>query len=303
MSRALRGAGDPGIMARYASMGRCRELSVMSIRATFLARFRPDSRRIAACLLIITIALPAQAQLVVESARPPARIGYSVVNSFPHDRGAFTQGLIYRDGFLYESTGLNGRSSLRKVELATGKVLQQVDVDPAHFAEGLTDWKNRLVQITWQTQTGFVYDLETFKLEKTFAFPGEGWGLAHDGKHLILSDGSATLRFLDPKTYAEVRRVEVRYEGKPLAQLNELEMVGDELFANVWGTNFLVVIDPASGRVTGQVDLAGLLPEADRKPPIDVLNGIAWDAAGKRLFVTGKLWPKVFELRLDRPKR
>ena len=251
-------------------------------------------------LVMLAMAAPATAQLMMESARPPARIDYTVVSTFPHDRGAFTQGLVYRDGFLYESTGLNGRSSLRKVELATGKVLQQVDVDAKHFAEGLTDWNGRLIQITWQTQTGFVYDLKTFKLEKTFTFPGEGWGLAHDGKHLILSDGTATLRFLDPKTYAEVRRVDVTYAGKPLAQLNELEMVDGELFANVWGTNFLVVIDPASGRVTGQVDLAGLLPEADRKPPIDVLNGIAWDAKGKRLFVTGKLWPKLFELRLDR---
>ena len=256
-------------------------------------------------LLLPTLAamavLPAQAQGLPAAERPPARIGHSVVNVFPHDRGAFTQGLVYRDGFLYESTGLNGRSSLRKVELETGKVVQQVDVDAVHFAEGLTDWGNRLVQITWQTQTGFVYDLKTFKLEQTFGFPGEGWGLAHDGKHLILSDGTATLRFLDPKTYAEARRVEVTYAGRPLTQLNELEMIEGELFANVWGTDFIVVIDPASGRVTGQIDLAGLLSPADRKPPIDVLNGIAWDAQKQRLFVTGKFWPKVFELRLERP--
>lgn len=270
------------------------------IRPARFVRVRRAVRGVVFALVLLAAAAPATAQLMMESARPPARIGHAVVNVYPHDRGAFTQGLVYRDGFLYESTGLNGRSSLRKVDLATGKVLQQVDVDAKHFAEGLTDWNDRLIQITWQTQTGFVYDLKTFKLEKTFTFPGEGWGLAHDGKHLILSDGSATLRFLDPKTHAEVRRLDVTYEGKPLPQLNELEMVDGELFANVWGTNFLVVIDPASGRVTGQVDLAGLLPEADRKPPIDVLNGIAWDAKGKRLFVTGKLWPKVFELRLDR---
>lgn len=263
----------------------------------------PAHRGIALALFaMLALAAPAFAQLVMESARPPVRIGYTVVNTFPHDRGAFTQGLIHRDGFLYESTGLNGRSSLRKVELETGKVVQQVDVDQQHFAEGLTDWGNRLVQITWQTQTGFVYDLKTLKLEKTFSFPGEGWGLARDDRHLILSDGSATLRFLDPKTFAEVRRVEVTYQGKPLAQINELEMVEGELFANVWGTEVIVVIDPASGRVTGQIDLTGLLPASDRKPPVDVLNGIAWDAKRKRLFVTGKLWPKLFELRLERPK-
>ena len=236
-----------------------------------------------------------------EAARPPTRIAHVVVNTYPHDRGAFTQGLVFRDGHLYESTGLNGRSSLRKVELETGKVLQQHDVDPAYFAEGLTDWNNRLIQITWQSQTGFVYDLETFKPQRTFTYAGEGWGLTHDGKRLIMSDGSATLRFLDPKTFSETGRLAVTYQGQPLAQLNELEMVKGELFANVWGTPHVVVIDLASGRVTGQIDFSQLLGVADRTPPVDVLNGIAWDARNERLFVTGKLWPKLFEVRLTRP--
>ena len=250
-----------------------------------------------------SIAGAAQAQLLMP-AKPvtPPIYDAHVVKVYPHDRGAFTQGLIFRDGHLYESTGLNGQSSLRKVELATGKVLQRHDVDPQHFAEGLTDWRDRLIQLTWRTQTGFVYGLADLKQQRSFGYAGEGWGLTHDGKRLIMSDGTATLRFLDPETFAETGRVEVRVNGRPLNGLNELEFVKGQVFANVWPTDHIVMIDPASGEVTGQMELVGLLTEDDRKPPVDVLNGIAYDAKGDRLFVTGKWWPKLFEIRLERRK-
>ncbi|MBP6330811.1 MAG: glutaminyl-peptide cyclotransferase, partial [Dokdonella sp.] len=237
-----------------------------------------------------------EAPLMTEAARPPAVLEYNVVKSSPHDRGAFTQGLILRDGFFYESTGLNGRSSVRKVKPETGEVVQHETVPREYFAEGLTDWKGKLIQLTWQSGKAFVYDLKTFKREGEFAYSGEGWGITHDDKRLIMSDGSASLRFLDPKTYQQTGNLEVTYQGKPLANLNELEFVRGRIFANVWQSNSIVVIDPASGRVTAQINLAGLLSADDRAVPVDVLNGIAYDASKDRLFVTGKLWPKVFEI-------
>lgn len=236
--------------------------------------------------------------LVTEAARPPAVLAYEIVNTYPHDRGAFTQGLIFRDGFLYESTGLNGRSSLRKVVLESGEVVQRENVANEYFAEGLTDWKHSLVQITWQSKRGIVYDLKTFKPTSGFSYEGEGWGITHDSKRLIMSDGTSTLRFLDPKSFAQIGTLEVTYQGKPLANLNELEYVRGRIFANVWQSNSIVVIDPLNGRVIAQIDLPGLLSAADRGPGVDVLNGIAYDARHDRLFVTGKLWPKLFELRL-----
>jgi glutaminyl-peptide cyclotransferase len=235
--------------------------------------------------------------LVTEAARPPAVLEYEIVNTYPHDRGAFTQGLIFRDGFLYESTGLNGRSSLRKVVLESGEVVQRENVATEYFAEGLTDWKHSLVQITWQSRRGIVYDLKTFKPTSGFTYAGEGWGITHDSKRLIMSDGTSTLRFLDPKTFAQIGTLEVTYQGEPLANLNELEYVRGRIFANVWQSNSIVVIDPLNGRVIAQIDLPGLLSTADRSPGVDVLNGIAYDAKHDRLFVTGKLWPKLFEIR------
>ena len=236
--------------------------------------------------------------LMTEAARPPAILAYEIVRSYPHDRGAFTQGLIFRDGFLYESTGLNGRSSLRRAVLDTGEVLQRENVPVEYFAEGLTDWKDRLILLTWQSRRGFVYDRKTFRQTGGFEYAGEGWGLTQDGRRLILSDGSATLRFLDPETYVQNGTLEVTYQGKPLANLNELEFMRGRILANVWQSNSIVVIDPATGHVTAQIDLAGLLGAEDRAGGVDVLNGIAYDAGTDRLFVTGKLWPKIFELRL-----
>ena len=226
--------------------------------------------------------------------------GYEIVREYAHDPDAFTQGLVFRDGFLFESTGLNGRSTIRKVELQTGKVLQRRRVDDRYFAEGLVDWGNRLIQLTWQTNVGFVYDLATFKPLSEFKYPGEGWGLTRDAERLIMSDGTATLRFLDPVSLEERSRITVRDGARPVERLNELEFVDGQVYANVWGTDQIAIIDPASGLVTAWLDLTGLLRSSARKGGEDVLNGIAYDAAGKRLFVTGKLWPRLFEIRVRR---
>jgi len=224
------------------------------------------------------------------------RSGYRIVREYPHDRTAFTQGLEYHDGFFYEGTGLIGRSSIRKVKVETGEVVQRRDVPSQYFGEGITVWKSSLIELTWQSRVAFVYDRTTFAPTRTFTYAGEGWGLTNDGHSLIMSDGSAALRFLDPDTFAERRRVTVT-DGVPIPALNELEWVRGELFANVWQTNLVARIAPATGRVLGWIDLTGLLSPAE-SAGVDVLNGIAYDAAGDRLFVTGKLWPKVFEIKV-----
>jgi glutamine cyclotransferase len=230
-----------------------------------------------------------------------AQFGYRVVNTYPHDARAYTQGLLYRDGVLYESTGLNGRSSLRKVRLETGEVLQERTVDAKYFAEGLADWQNRLIQLTWRSNVGFVYDMASFAPTRTFDYAGEGWGLTQDGTRLIMSDGqrAGELRFLDPATFRELGRLTVRDAGVPVANLNELEYMNGDVLANVYQTNRICRIDLKTGRITAWIDLTGLLSPAERAGT-DVLNGIAYDARGDRLFVTGKLWPRLFEIRLER---
>ena len=224
--------------------------------------------------------------------------GYRVVHAYPHDPQAFTQGLIYVDGHLYESTGLNGRSSLRMVDLETGRVLQSAPVPSQYFAEGLTDWGSTLIQLTWQAHIAFVYDRISFRVLRTFHYDGEGWGLTQDGKDLILSDGSATLRFLDPQTFREVRRIQVRDHGHAVDELNELEFVHGQIYSNIWHSDRIARISPATGQVLGWIDLAGLLSESQRSDPEAVLNGIAYDSAHDRLFVTGKLWPSLFEIKV-----
>ena len=223
---------------------------------------------------------------------------YEIVHTYPHDRGAFTQGLLYLDGVLYESTGLNGHSSLRKVELETGKVLQKLDVPPQFFAEGLAALDGKLYQLTWQDKRAFVYDLKTFQLVTEFPYPYEGWGLTTDGHQLILSDGTDQIRFINPANFKVVRTIFVRENGLAVANLNELEYIKGEIFANVWQTDDIVRINPDSGEVTGRINFAGLLKPEDRDSTTDVLNGIAYDAVGDRLFITGKCWPKLFEIKL-----
>ena len=223
---------------------------------------------------------------------------YEIVNAYPHDVRAFTEGLIFYRGEFYESTGLNGQSSLRRVKIETGVVLQKIELPPQYFGEGLTLFNDHLFQLTWQNQTGLVYDRATFKQVGLFAYPMQGWGITHDGRRLIISDGTPVLHFYDPAKLVETQRITVTLNGQPVAMLNELEYVRGEIYANVWQTNFIARIDPASGRVLGMIDLTGLLGPADRQQPVDVLNGIAYDSTTDRLFVTGKLWPKVFEIKI-----
>ena len=229
--------------------------------------------------------------------RPPV-YGYEVVRTFPHDPTAFTQGLVIRDGVLLESTG-RAPSSVRRVRLEDGVVLQKHELAPEYFGEGLTEIDGRLITLTWNNGVGFVWNTADLSQMSRFTYAGEGWGLTYDGSRLILSDGSAALRFLDPATFAETGRVAVTLNGRPVRQLNELEWIDGEVWANVWQTHYIVRIDPASGRVVGIIDLSGLLPAGTIKDPNDdVLNGIAWDEKTRRLFVTGKNWPSLFEIRL-----
>lgn len=223
---------------------------------------------------------------------------YQVVRSYPHDGGAFTQGFLYLDGHLYESTGLEGQSSLRMEDLETGKILQHIDLPAKYFGEGLAATGSTLVQLTWQNHLAFVYDRFSFRQLRSFSYPGEGWGLTSDGKNLILSDGTAALRFLDPATFREIRRITVKSHGVPVAKLNELEYIHGQIYANIWYSDRIARISPRDGSVLGFIDLAGLLPAAERTNSGAVLNGIAWDAQHDRLFVTGKLWPRIFEIRI-----
>ena len=223
---------------------------------------------------------------------------YRVVHVYPHDTNAFTQGLEYQGGSLFEGTGLNGQSSLRREELETGRVLQEIRVPERFFGEGITVLGDRIMELTWQAHTGFVYGRAQFNLLKTFAYPGEGWGLTNDGRHLYMSDGTAQIRVWDPETLREQRRITVHSGGKQYQSLNELEWVRDEIYANVWQTDEILRIDPRDGAVTGIANLGGLLSQVEREAGADVLNGIAYDARSERLFVTGKLWPKLFEIKL-----
>lgn len=224
---------------------------------------------------------------------------YTVVHTYPHDSHAFTQGLIYVDGHLYESTGLNGKSSLRLVDLTTGNILQKHDLPTEYFGEGLTDWSSTLIQLTWISHKALVYDRFSFAQQRTFDYEGEGWGLTHDATQLIMSDGTSTLRFLDPKTFRVIRRLKVvDANGHPVEKLNELEYVRGEIYANVWETDDIVRISPRTGKVLGRLDLSGIIDKRELREAGAVLNGIAYDSVGNRLFVTGKLWPKLFEIKV-----
>jgi len=225
--------------------------------------------------------------------------GYEVVHTYAHDSQAFTQGLIFVDGHLYESTGLKGKSSLRMLDFATGKVLQKYDLPANYFGEGLTDWGSTLIQLTWKEHTGFVYDRFSFSVLRTFQYEGEGWGLTHDETQLILSDGTSYLRFLDPRSFKETRLLLVFDEGgHPVEKLNELEYLHGEIYANIWETDEIVRISPRTGKILGRIDLSGLIDKRTLASPDAVLNGIAYDSISDRLFVTGKLWPKLFEIKI-----
>jgi glutamine cyclotransferase len=234
---------------------------------------------------------------------PAPVVGYRIVNTYPHDPGAFTQGLVFVDDVLYEGTGLRGRSSLRKIDLKTGNILLVRQLPAWFFGEGITIYGDRIIQLTWRARVGFVYDKHTFQLLAKFNYPTEGWGITHDGSSLIMSDGTSTLYLLDPLTFKEVGRLEVHDPDGPVSRLNELEYVQGEIYANVWRTDRIAKISPQTGAVVGWIELEGLLGPEDSDRQIDVLNGIAYDVKNDRLFVTGKLWPKLFEIDLVAPEK
>ena len=248
---------------------------------------------IAALTLLVANVTAARAQ------SPPNT--YQIINRYPHDSGAFTQGLFFQNDALFESTGLNGSSSLREVDLVTGAVLRSVDVPPEYFAEGMTIFQGKIFQLTWQSHVGFIYDPATFAKIGEFSYSGEGWGLTHDGASLIMSDGTNQIRFLDPSDFHVIRTISVvNSQGDPLTNINELEYINGEIYANVWQTDIIVRIDPTSGAFRGWIDFTGLLPPGTSA---DVLNGIAYDSATRHFLITGKFWPYLFEIDITTEKK
>ncbi len=245
--------------------------------------------------------------LITHTPAPPPVYGYRVVNRYPHDANAFTQGLVWHEGVVYEGTGLSreygGISTLRRVDLETGEVQQMITLPDQYFGEGIVVWQDTIIQLTWRNRVGFVYDRESFALLRKFNYDSEGWGITHDGERLIVSDGTDTLYFWDPETLLEIGRVAVYDLDGPITRLNELEYINGEVWANVWLTDRIARIDPQNGRVTAWVDLSGLLDGVSLPRPPDVLNGIMFDATNGRLFVTGKYWPLLFEIEIkdDKP--
>lgn len=242
--------------------------------------------------------LLAMAGCSASDARDVQTAGYKVVRAYPHDPAAFTEGLLWLDGKLYESTGLNGRSDIREVRLDDGEVLRKVTVPATYFGEGIVDWGDEIISLTWQNEIGFRWNRADFRQTGSFRYPGEGWALTRDKTNIYMSDGTAQIRVLDPKTMAETKRIDVTDQGVPVVRLNELEWVNGEILANVWMTPRIARIDPATGKVKGWIDLTDLVAETAPPDPDAVLNGIAYDPAGDRLFVTGKNWPKLFEIDL-----
>jgi glutamine cyclotransferase len=241
-----------------------------------------------------------------KTSETPESYTYRVVKTHPHDPNAFTQGLAYENGFLYEGTGIYGKSTLRRVDLDTGQILQIYKLPDKYFGEGMTIFKDKIYQLTYKSKIGFVYDKSSFKLLQRFNYPtlrpgsgqAEGWGITHDGKNLIMSDGSSTLYLWDPETLQRTGSIKVRDNGVPVSGLNELEYIKGQLFANVWPTERIAIISPQTGQVTGWIYMQGLLSQQELNKPVDVLNGIAYDADDDRLFITGKFWPKLFEIKL-----
>lgn len=260
-------------------------------------------RRLSYAGLVAIVVLAAVSAVPGQSSSPgsskhPQEYTFEVVAQYPHDPTAFTQGFTFYGGSFYEGTGRQGQSSLRQVEPKTGRILRKVDLSPEFFGEGIAIVGNEVIQLTWLSHTGFVYDLKDFRELRTFKYPGEGWGLTTDGRDLFMSDGSAEIRVLDGSTFSEKRRIKVRDQGKPIDQLNEVEFVEGEIFANVWHSDRIARISPRTGEVLGWIDLTGLLGPFYQRQAEAVLNGIAYDRETKRLFVTGKLWPKIFEIRV-----
>ena len=250
---------------------------------------------------IILACAPAPASSIAAQRKPAPVQSYKVVATFPHDTSSFTQGLVFAsDGQLYESTGLEGESTLRRVDIATGQTLQKIDVPSQYFAEGLAMVGDELLQLTWRHKLGFVYDRKTFKQKRTFSYKTEGWGIAYDGTaSLVMSDGSDTLTFLDPKSLAVTKTLRVMDAGRPVSNLNELEWIEGEIWANIWMTDRIARISPRTGEVNAWIDLSSLFPVAQRMPPADVMNGIAYDKATRRIYITGKKWPRLYQITVS----
>ena len=250
---------------------------------------------------IILACAPAPASSIAAQRKPAPVQSYKVVATFPHDTSSFTQGLVFAsDGQLYESTGLEGESTLRRVDIATGQTLQKIDVPSQYFAEGLAMVGDELLQLTWRHKLGFVYDRKTFKQKRTFSYKTEGWGIAYDGTaSLVMSDGSDTLTFLDPKSLAVAKTLRVMDAGRPVSNLNELEWIEGEIWANIWMTDRIARISPRTGEVNAWIDLSTLYPRAQRMPPADELNGIAYDKATRRIYITGKKWPRLYQITVS----
>ncbi len=249
-------------------------------------------------ILPVVLILAGSATAPNEVVQAVTQIKYAVIARYPHDTAAFTEGLLYRDGMLIESTGREGQSDIRKVRLSDGKVLQSVRLPAQYFGEGIADWKDELVSVTWTTGIGYRWNLKTLKQTSRFSYPGEGWGMTQDGKSLILSDGTPNIRFLNPLSFKETRRISVTFQGRPVKQINELEWVKGAIYANIWQTPVIARIDPISGKVTGFLDLSELVKSVATRDPDAVLNGIAYDGAKDRLLITGKNWPTVFAIKL-----
>ncbi|WP_375398692.1 glutaminyl-peptide cyclotransferase [uncultured Sphingomonas sp.] len=247
---------------------------------------------------LLALFLAPQAYSATAPLAPIPTVAAEIVREYPHDPQAYTEGLFYLDGYLYESTGEVGRSSIRKVDLTTGKVLRATIVPPPYYGEGIAAWGNEIVSLTWKDGVAFRWSLGAFRRLGRFRYPGEGWALTSDGDSLILSDGTATLRFLDPATFKVRRRLIVTANGRTVPMLNEVEYLDGEILANLWLTDRIARIDPANGHVTGWIDVSALHARAGNTAENDVANGIAWDKAKRRLFVTGKNWPYLFEIRL-----
>ena len=253
---------------------------------------------VAYAAIVVVQPSPTPTEAVTPTPAPPPTYTFRIVNTYPHDPTAFTQGLVYEDGALYEGTGRWGESTLREVVLETGAVPRSRPLDAQYFGEGITLLDDKIYQLTWQEQTGFVYDRATFEPLQTFTYPTEGWGITHDGQRLIVSDGTSTIYFWDPAALQETGRITVRDHQGPLNRLNELEFVNGEIWANIWLTDLIARISPETGDVLGYIDLTGLLDTSALAQPVDVLNGIAFDAESGRIFVTGKLWPTLFEIEV-----
>ncbi len=279
----------------------------MNNRPTFLIMFHRESFIILFLLLAVlgigscsSIPEYENDKYPAHSAKPQSVPDYSykIVNTYPHDNGAFTQGLVFANDVIYEGTGLYGKSSLRKLDLETGKVLQSYELPAQYFGEGITVFQDIIIQLTWKSNMGFVYDQSSFKLLHDFTYATEGWGITHDGERLIISDGTSTLHFLDPETFSTIGHIEVCNNDTPIDKLNELEYINGQIYANIWQTDYIAIINPQSGQVSGWIDLSGLLSSQYCNEPVDVLNGIAYDTVNDRLLVTGKLWPWLFEIKL-----